>query len=175
MEQVIASYFEGFTSQFVYACLFAAGIIVTVISLIFGEFGIDTDDEIGNFSVTNLSIFSTVFGGTGFLVHRMINQDVLISSIIAAASGIVVTAIFTSAIKMLKSNQANSLLTEDDYYASSGVISTTIPSNGIGEVTLKVRGTISSRPARGERGKPIERGTHVKVVRYGDVVTVQEM
>ncbi|MBI4472702.1 MAG: NfeD family protein [Acidobacteria bacterium] len=66
-------------------------------------------------------------------------------------------------LKVFKSQQANSLISMSAAIGAEGIVTVSIPENGLGEISLSVSGTEMFKPARSRNGAPIRSGTRVQV------------
>ena len=84
-------------------------------------------------------------------------------------------AIYLLMAKLLIPSQGSSTVYEKEYEGKTGVVTETIPAEGIGAVALTVRGSRSVVSARGT-GNKIPIGTEVLIKRVADAVaTVEEV
>ncbi|HEX4999797.1 MAG TPA: hypothetical protein VFY29_16375, partial [Terriglobia bacterium] len=95
--------------------------------------------SVGMFSVRGVALLCTGFGGVGFLVHVATGR-VLFSTASALVGGYIFAFAVLYTLKIFKAQQANSLINMAGAVGSRGVVTVSIPDEGIGEVSLMVSG-----------------------------------
>jgi len=136
---------------------------------------VDTDVDIGDndvsdheseakiFSVRSLFVALTFFGIGGKL-SMYFEVGFWISVIIGLASALVAAWIVYLMMNFLFKQQASSLITDKQFVGLSGIVSTTIGKNSIGEVVVELNGQRKYMPARSKDNKPIAISSTVKIV-----------
>ena len=181
------------TTSLTFFTLFLVGVTFSVFSLIFGghggdhsvdhDTGHDTDADhggdssadhdaggdgssfsVGMFSVRGVALLCTGFGGIGFLVYTG-TEKIFFSTAGALVGGYVFAFIVLYTLKVFKSQQANSLVDMSRAVGAQGVVTVSIPENGIGEVSLMVSGMEMFKSARSLNGKGIRSGASIQVSR----------
>lgn len=169
--------------------IFAGGMVFTMFSLVFGghdhsDVGHDLGHDVGHdgdndsqgpgvFSVRGISLLAVGFGATAFIVQYYTNQ-IFVSSISGLAFGWVFAAVGMAVYRVLIRQQGSSVVKSTSYIGLVGVVTTTIPANGLGEVRLTVEGETVIRTASAESGVTIPTGTPVTVTNVsGGSVTVK--
>jgi membrane protein implicated in regulation of membrane protease activity len=66
-------------------------------------------------------------------------------------------------LKVFKAQQANSLVSSASAIGAEGIVTVSIPEEGLGEVSLRVSGMEMFKPARSANRGPIKSGTRVQV------------
>ena len=123
----------------------------------------------GAVSKLNFSTFTAFlawFGGTGYLLTRYTSMWSLVGLAAAATMGIAgAWMVFTFLAKLVSRDRT---LNPADYdmVGVLGTVSSTVRSNGVGEIVFTQDGSRRSAPARSEDGTDIEKGTEVVVTRY---------
>lgn len=114
------------------------------------------------FNIRFLSACATGFGAGG-LGAQVLGYSFWASTLIGAATaGVLVYALYRIA-RVLYRQQASSLVSRDDLFAASGVVTIGIPAGGAGEVEIAAKGTTRHFIARSMGGKPIPERTAVTV------------
>ena len=120
--------------------------------------------SVGMFSVRGVALLCTGFGGIGFLVFTGTGKP-LFSTATAIVGGYGFAFVVLYALKVFKSQQANSLVNMASAIGSQGVVTVSIPDGGLGEVSLIVSGMELFKPARSQDGKAIRSGSQVQISR----------
>lgn len=157
---------------------FFVGAGLTVLSLIFGSLfdaigidGFDLDVDIMGLdlflplSPTLLIIFSTIFGGVGWILiclHPGLFKVLII--IIPIVAGIVVSGlIYHLVIKPLKKAQNTSAPNAEELVGIRAVVTETICAGGFGEISYVVKGNSFTSPAKATSGAEIKTGKEVAI------------
>jgi len=127
-----------------------------------GGLGISSFFAVGMFSVRGVALLATGFGGFGFLIFTL-TQKILFSTAAALVGGYIFAFIVLYTLKVFKSQQANSLVSSSSAIGVEGIVTVSIPEDGLGEVSLRVSGTEMFKPARSANRGPIKSGTRVQV------------
>lgn len=162
--------------------IFLAGAGLTLIFFIFGEIFDGAEDVLHNLvdllhldsifdidpgtgssilSPRVISVFVTVFGGSGFLASVQLLGPIA-SSLIGIASGTGIAGIFLMAFRWIHNQQSSSVLSNSQLVGKPGTVKTEIPENGVGEVIVDYVGSRITRPAKSNNGSLI--GTNVSIV-----------
>lgn len=130
--------------------------------------GHDSDSGASNFfsvgvmSVRGMALLSTGFGGLGFLA-QIYTGKVLFSTAAGMIGGYGFAFAVLYTLKAFKSQQASSLINLSAAKGESGVVATSIPSGGFGEVRFVVSGMEMVKMAVSKDGTQIRSGTQVKI------------
>jgi membrane protein implicated in regulation of membrane protease activity len=127
-----------------------------------GGFGISGFFAVGMFSVRGVALLATGFGGFGFLIFTL-TQKILFSTAAALVGGYIFAFVVLYTLKVFKAQQANSLVSSSSAIGVEGIVTVSIPEDGLGEVSLRVSGTEMFKPARSANRGPIKSGTRVQV------------
>lgn len=141
-------------------------------------FGIDLfpDEQIGEgrsgFGTTTVLAFLTLFGGGGLVASVSFNAGPVVSTLVGLVSGVVAAALMMRFMVLMYRQQASSHLTENDFLNVVGQISGAIPENGVGRVTLTVKGQIVRLSARTDDNSSLKEGSSVVVIRKEGTVAI---
>jgi membrane protein implicated in regulation of membrane protease activity len=127
-----------------------------------GGFGVSSFFAVGMFSVRGVALLATGFGGIGFLIFTL-TQKILFSTAAALVGGYIFAFVVLYTLKVFKAQQANSLVSSSSAIGAEGIVTISIPEDGLGEVSLRVSGTEMFKPARSVNRGPIKSGTRVQV------------
>ena len=203
MFEWIASLFQSIVADMVFLSICVAGAAFTVFSMMFGgdhdghegmhfghgdagghDVGHDGDAHHGDhgqedgpsyFSFRGMVLFATGFGGVGYLVQHYTGKT-LVASVAGLVAGVVLALIGISIIRMFFHQQASSLVPATQAVGTMATVITSIPADGMGEVSFVLAGVQTTRAAIGNRGSAIPSGREVKIVRIvGHQVVVEEM
>jgi membrane protein implicated in regulation of membrane protease activity len=161
----------------VFLSLALVGLFFLLVSAMFGDHS-DTHAEVdaghfGFLSVRMLAVFLTAFGAVG-AIARWYDMSVLASSVWGLVAAVPLSAVYTLAIKALRSQQASSLVEDSDLVGLIGRVTVTIAPGAIGEVSCTVKAQTARRMARSLGAEPIADGAIVRVAAVqGDVVVVE--
>ena len=162
----------------IYAGIAAFGLLLLLILLFLGEiFGGDHDlghdGDIGAhdggpsiFSIRIMAAFLTAFGAGG-VIARYYELSHVAASAIGIVCGIVMAAIVYQFAKLLYAQQASSHLRLDRLIGASGEVSVSIPTGGVGQITISAGGERSEHIARTADGQAIARGVSVTITGLG--------
>lgn len=174
------------TETLIYITMAVVGLAFLMLSVFGGEFGADADFDTDvsfdhDFSgVTPLSLpMIATFLATAGAIGSVLSYSGFDSSYTAIYAGVVggisFSAIYIFMAKLLIPSQGSSSVHEKEYEGKTGVVTETIPPEGIGAVALTVRGSRNVVSARGG-GNKIPIGTEVLIKRVVDAVaTVEEV
>lgn len=120
-------------------------------------------------------MFATGFGAGGLLGYGL-NLPDLLTLVPAFGSGIVMGVAAYAFLRWIYNAQGSSDTTQDDYIGLQGVVITSIPEGGIGQVGVTVKLQRKNIPAKSKDGKPIPRGTRVFITQAeeGGVFVVEK-
>ena len=193
MFQWLARTIASTTTTVTFFTIFLVGVVFSAFSLVFGGHGDNADHDagssdighdadhagdghgsghhdgdsggffsVGMFSVRGIALLSTGFGGFGFLIFAA-TQKVIFSTAGGLVGGYIFAFLVLYTLKIFKSQQANSLVAMSAAVGLEGIVTVSIPENGLGEVNLLVSGSEMFKPARSDNGMPIRSGTSVRV------------
>ncbi|GEM_PF-725812 len=181
--------FTGVMTELVFLSICIGGLIICASSLIFGHDGDahgdhhvelghhghdDSDHEQGPgfLSIRGLSLLAVGFGSVGFIVFHYTRKP-LVASVAGLASGWLFAFMALLMLRMLLRQQSNSLLDTSALIGVVGVVVTSIPEGGCGEVILTVQGHQLTRVAS-TQGGAISHGAPVRVLQStGGMVVVE--
>ena len=170
-----------------YLVCFLAGLMLTVVSLIFGTHlhlplhvhiphGFHLPhisahhgaDGVSPLNITTLTMFLTWFGGTGYLLTRYQSAAATIALLVALVVGFIGGAfMYLFMAKVFLANERPLRAADFDMHGMLGRVSIQIrEGDGTGELIYSQQGTRRSCGARSADGRYIQRGTEVVVMRY---------
>jgi membrane protein implicated in regulation of membrane protease activity len=132
-----------------------------------------TSPGLSPLSLPMIAAFLATAGATG-AGFNLSGFDTGITSLIAIAIGsLVAFGAFIFVAKFLGEAQASSLVHEKEYEGKTGVVTETIPDQGVGAIAMTVRGTRTVISARSDHGR-IATGAEVLVKRVANSIAVVE-
>ena len=155
----------------VFLAIAAAGFLLLLISLIFGElfehFDVAVDHDLdhggpGFFSTRVLSVFITAFGGFG-AIGTHYGLGTLAASGLGFVSGFFFGSLIYFFARFLYSQQSSSDVRMRDLEGLSARVIVAIPANGVGQVRCSVGEELVDKVARSGDGRAIADGTSVKI------------
>jgi membrane protein implicated in regulation of membrane protease activity len=146
-----------------------------------GDVGIDHDiagsvsPGLSPLSMPMIAAFLVTAGAMGAIMTSS-GTDISTTAIYAVVVGIVVfLGAFVFVAKFLGDAQSSSLVHEKEYEGKTGVVTQTIPEEGVGAVALTARGTRYVVTAKSE-GRKIPMGANVLIKRVDNsIALVEEM
>lgn len=174
------------TTFLIYLICFGVGLLFTLVSGVLGgvfgghEAHGDTSDThaAGGFashdmpgfsplSPTVLATFVTAFGGLGMVFHSIpaTHSPFLSAPLAVLGALLVATVVFWVFNTIFRKTQGSSESRVATLIGLTAVLNTSIPENGVGEITYVQAGSRYTAPARAEDGKAVARGTTVKITR----------
>lgn len=169
----------------VFQVCFFVGVTLIVLSLIFGTVldvfgmeGLDLGiDFLGNaifipISPTLIVLFSTVFGGIGWILTDYVKfLPLFLEILIAVISGLFVsTMIQVFVLAPLKKAQNTSTPDAKELVGLNAVVSETIFKGGFGEIRYVINGNSYVSPAKSTNGEEIKTGKDVAICWIEDYV-----
>jgi len=119
------------------------------------------------FNMFTAMAFLCWFGGTGYLLSHYRFWIAPIAFLLAVTTGLAGAAlIFAFLAKVLLPHERVLLPEDTEMRGVIGRVSSTLRTNGTGEILFSLNGTRRSAAARAENGVPISRDAQVLVVRY---------
>lgn len=119
------------------------------------------------FNSFTLMAFLTWFGGMGYLLTRYSSLWTGLALLLATVAGLVgASIVFWFFARVLLKHDVGIDAAEYDMIGVLGRVSSSIRSQGTGEIVFEQVGTRRSCGARTEDGSPIAKGTEVVVTRY---------
>ena len=175
--------------------IFAAGMTFTVFNLLFGgdAEGGDLDGDVGGddggdfdgdhdggdghgpglLSIRGVSFLLTGFGGVAF-ISMYFTEKVFVSSLVGLLGGWPFALACLAMYRVFVRQEASSMVKEEDFVGASGTVVTSIPQEGLGEVTLLVAGRQITKAAVADGA--LKSGTAVRVKSYfGNRVSVEPL
>ncbi|HVH86446.1 MAG TPA: NfeD family protein [Terriglobales bacterium] len=132
-----------------------------------GKAGLTTKAGPSFFNTFSLMAFLTWFGGMGYLLTRYSSLWAGLALLLATVAGLTGAAIvFWFFARVLLKHDIGIDAAEYDMIGVLGRVSSSIRSQGTGEIVFEQVGTRRSCGARSEDGVPIVKGTEVVVTRY---------
>jgi membrane protein implicated in regulation of membrane protease activity len=157
------------------------GFFFLIVSALFGGHGDhDMDHGVDHghdgpswFSTRVIAMFLTGFGATG-AIARSYELGYPTSAGLGVGMGVLVGFAGFQLIHFFMHQQASSTVQEDEMVGQLGTVTVPIPSSGLGQVVLEVKGRRIFPSARASSDIAIEEGAQVKVVRStGSQVVVE--
>lgn len=162
--------------ELLFMVCFLVGIGLTLLSVILGHVfdivGVDGLD-IGNVSIDVglptspmvYVLFSTVFGGVGMILQKIVpSLPSAIVCIIAAAVALVIAMGFYRGILIpLRKAQNTSAPAQEELVGVLAKVQESIPEKGYGEIAYVVNGNSYTAPAKATDGHPIPKGAEVSI------------
>lgn len=140
----------------------------------FSHEGADADPTISFFSPRVIGTLTMGFGAAG-AIARYYGANNLVASLWGLGSGVMLAIVMYQMTKIIYKQQASSLVATETTIGTTGVVTTAIDANGIGEVSLTVAGQYRVYLAKAAKGKGINKGSTVKVVSVvGSQLVVEE-
>lgn len=143
----------------------AVGLGVIILALVVGEVldgvfeAVDADVGGGVFSTPVLGAFLAAFGFGGALIRYSSDAGIAVAALGGLASGAVVGGIALAIVRSLVNMPTDENVRTTDMVGVTGTVITRIPSEGIGEVTIRHAGQLLKLSARADReltgGTPI--------------------
>jgi hypothetical protein len=166
-----------FVGLFVFSTVFALG------AYVFGhgadhdgglDHGLDHGDIPSIFSARVISLFLLGFSGGGILGQYVWHLSTGSSSLCGLASGVVMGGLAYGLIWFFMCEQASSMATPGDYAGQSCRVTTAIPQNGTGEVSVVVKGQYRTLLASTADGTALPEGRAAVIVEViGGTATVK--
>lgn len=173
------------TVHAIYLFCLVAGLVFTLITLVFSHFfghgdhvggsgghaeaGADASDMPGVsiFSPTVISCFITAFGGFGIMFSEIsVTAKPVVSAPLSIVAALLVAGFLYRLLSSLFSHtQASSESRLSRIAGTEASIVSPIPENGVGEIAYVVAGTRYTAPARTENGVAVGNGKLVKITR----------
>lgn len=159
----------------IFIALAVIGLLLTAVSSFVGhDFEVHPELEVGGVgfvSLRALAVFLATFGTVGALA-RWFGRPPLVSSLWGSLAGILMYGLYVLAMAMVKSQQASSLIEDQELVGITGVVTVAIPAEGVGEVTCRLKSQTTRRMARSR--EPIASGIQVRITELrGDSVLVE--
>ena len=118
------------------------------------------------FSPKVIAIFMVGFGAAGFMASEL-HQSIFPATAWAAAGGAVIGGLAYAGLRLLYSQQVSSEVMISRVVGKTGTVTVTIPTDGVGEVSLTIDGQYLTYAARcAVVCPPIHVGSQVSIVRY---------
>ena len=141
-------------------------LLLLVLTVVFGDFldgVVDAIDVTGGYlSSTVVLSFLAAFGIVGGLVLATTDASVLVATLAGVVAGAVVGAGAGVATRALTNGPTAHQITSSDYVGQAATVTTSIPSDGLGQISLVVAGQSTALAARADA--PVPTGAGVTVV-----------
>jgi membrane-bound ClpP family serine protease len=163
----------------VFLTLAAVGLLLLLASAFGGhetEFHADIDHAgFGFLSVRAFAVFFLAFGVVG-AIGRNYDRSAVTSSLLGLLAGAVMVVVYLGAMKLVKSQQASSLIGDADLVGHPARVTVAIPGDGFGEVTCTAKAQTTRRMARSKAHAAIPEGEMVRIMAMqGDVALVEPL
>jgi membrane protein implicated in regulation of membrane protease activity len=182
----LLSHFDSATAKIVFLSVFGVGTVYTLASILLGgdHEGHDVDAHAdvhadahiegpSFFGLRGIMLFCVGFGAAGYITF-LYTEKLLVSAVAGLVGGASLMVPGVMIIRFFFRSQFSATLTEQDFAGAQGNVVTSIPSGGLGEVTVQVKDRALTRPARTEDSAPLRTGASVVVVNNrGNVLTVR--
>jgi hypothetical protein len=164
----------------VFLGLAATGLVVLVLSLVFGELfdflhhEIDADFDSGPSFLSSrvLSVLVTAFGAIGAMATNA-GMSIPVASAAGFAGGTACAAVVYWFARFLYGQQATSMTTGADLMGKTGRVVVGIPKAGVGQVRCKAGEELIDKVARSRSGEAIAENTIVVIEEVlGEIVIV---
>lgn len=174
----------------IFITIFAVGFVILLISLIFGhdtDIDADVDGDVSDvvesdahgpsiFSVKMVALLMVGFGAVGFGVRSTSESEMWIASLAGVGGAAVIGIIGYLIIRAFYASQESSTITDGDVIGQRATLLDAITEGGNGQVVCIIRGREMTYLARSADGKPIDRGTPVRITdKTGPRVTVERV
>lgn len=105
------------------------------------------------------------FGGTGLMLDRLVDLPAALEAVIAAVSGIALSAgVWFLTVRPMRNAEQSIGYTLAELQGKVGDVVTTIPERGYGEIVVRMGAGLTARPAVSAEGERIAAGTRVVIV-----------
>lgn len=158
--------------EFYWGCL-TVGMIFAVVTIIFGDVLGDAFDGIFEFlSLEQLDFIEpmvivggiTVFGGAGIMLSKYTSLEILPIAILAFIVAILLSMlIYFTYVKPMKNSENSSNFSVQDLIGKTGEVIVPIPSQGFGEIIIKIGAGNTNQIAGSLKGEEFSAGTRVIV------------
>jgi hypothetical protein len=151
------------------------GITGHFVDIEFGGHHLDVRNGPGPFSFRTLIMFTTGFGAGGLLGYGLGLSDFL-TLLPAFGSGIVMGAVAYVFLRFLYKDQGSTDISQNDYIGLPGVVITTIPENGLGQVGVTVKLHRRNVAAQSKDGSkiPFQSNVYITEVLEGGIFVVEK-
>lgn len=153
------------------------GVIFLVLSLAFGgdhDVGSHMDHSMGDhhggdsinlFSMRSVTAFLAIFGSVGAAcLYYGVEQTPSIA--IGSVAGVIVAFATAKLMQLASKQQISSTQSISDFVGNQGIVTTSIPTQGVGEVSVTLAGQRKYFQATSVGGNPLGENTYVKVVSH---------
>lgn len=118
------------------------------------------------FSPLAVATLFTAIGGWGLIARHVAGLEDAASMLVAIPTAFATAyGVTYGAWRLASSSRGSSVLTTARFVGASGEVITPIPEGGLGEVAAMVEGHRFTSSARERSGRPLARGTQVKILR----------
>jgi len=154
------------------AILIFADILDDVVGGIFNHADAGNGDHAGWFSLKLIAVFVTGFGASGAIaILKGVKGDLV--WVTGLGAGLVVAFLVRMVLVWLMRQQGTSHYSIQDLKGKTGRVLTTILPGRIGEVSIRLRETSITKPARAANTREqIEQGTRIYVIDVADDVVI---
>ncbi len=161
----------------VFLALAVVGLFLLLISAFSGHH-MDSHSDIdhgggGFLSLRAFAVFFAAFGVVGALGEHY-GLSTAWSSLWGIVSGAVLVGVYVMSMELVKSQQASSLVADNELVGLSARVTIAIPGDGFGEVSCVVKSQASRRMARSKAGQAFSEGQIVRIAELqGDICLVE--
>lgn len=175
------------TASIVFLSIFLVGVTISSLSIFFGGHGDHDTDSDGDsdhdsdhdgehesgglqglplavFSIRGMALLSTGFGGVGLLVY-LYSGRIFFATLSGGLFGYGFAMLILYGLRIFKSQQANSMISTEDAIGGTGIVTTSIPAGGYGQVRIVIGGTEMYKMSTSTSSNAIKEGTPVRVDR----------
>lgn len=181
------------TASIVFLSIFIVGVTISSLSIFFGGHGDhDTDADadgdadhdadhdgdndgehdggglqglsVAVFSIRGMALLSTGFGGVGLVVY-LYTGKILFATVCGALFGYGFAMLILYGLRIFKAQQSNSIISTEEAVGGTGIVTTSIPQGGYGQVRIVIDGVEMYKMSTSTTGDPIKEGSLVHVDR----------
>ncbi len=127
------------------------------------DVGHDSEPTVSIFSVKVIGTFIMGFGASGAIAYHY-TKEYLVASLWGLVFGLFLGAIMYGILRLIYSQQANSLIKTDSLVGLTGTVTIPIAINAPGQVTVSVGERSESYIAMTTAGRSLPKGTKIRVV-----------
>lgn len=163
----------------VFLSLAAIGLLFLLVSAFAGDhIEVHPEVEVGGMgflSVRAIAVFLTAFGTVG-AIARWYGMGTLSCSLWGLLSGVILSLVYVLVMGLVKSQEASSLVNDDDLIGCTGRITVAIAPGALGEVSCTSRSQTVRRMVRATHVGGVAEGSLVRIKEVqGDVLIVEEL
>lgn len=126
------------------------------------------------FNTSSILAFLTWFGGAGYLFMTHQHWPAVLAAVAAMPIGLAGAALIAFIFAKLKAGSRYRSAEADAPEGKLGMVTVSLPENGVGEIVFSQEGVRRSEAARGLNGQPVPKGTEVLILDYEDGIAIVE-